>query len=228
MLTFNPGHLEIIVISIAFTIFYLLFHFEVVDSLIRYLVKASTRIKQVTSVFLHRGLGVVLLGILPGLCARLFLGKPFAAYGFSFSFPPVMLLFAAGLIILLFPILFLYTKSPEAVRNVPQARPEKWNARLWIMNVISVSSYLIAYELCLRGYILFSLQRSMGDWPAVTVMTALYTAIHLPQGRGEAAGSAVIGVIFGVFSLLSGSIFLPALIHIYIFLTTDILAVLRH
>jgi membrane protease YdiL (CAAX protease family) len=228
MLIFNPGHREVIVISVAFTIFYFLFHFEVVDSLIRYLVKGFTRIKQETSGFFHRGLGVLLLGIFPGLCARLLLKKPLAAYGFTFSFPPVMLLFAAGLGILLFPILFLYSKSPEAVRNAPQARPEKWDAGLWIMNVISVFFYIIAYELCLRGYVLFSLQRSMGDWPAVLVMTSLYTAIHLPQGMGESAGSTVMGVIFGVFSLLSGSIFIPALIHIYIFLTTDILAVLRH
>jgi len=227
MLVWRPENLEIAVIFLSFTLFYLLYHFEVLDASFRGLNSGSKRSNQVTAVFIHRVLGTVLLGVFPGMCARLIVKKNLFEYGFTLSFSPWLLLVAFALCALLFPVLFFYSRSPEAAENAPQARPAKWNAALVLLNACTWVTYLIAYELCMRGYILLSLARNMGGWPAIFIMTAIYTAIHLPKGRGEAAGSAVIGIVFGVLTLIAGSIFIAVIIHVFVALTIDMLLIVR-
>jgi membrane protease YdiL (CAAX protease family) len=85
--------------------------------------------------------------------------------------------------------------------------------------------YLIAYEFCIRGFLLFSFVKIMDPWPSIFLMTSIYTIIHLNRGRGEASGCIVMGFIFGVVVLYTQSILLPIMIHIYIALTTDTLLI---
>ena len=227
MLDWRPESLEIAVIFLSFTLFYLLFHFEVIEAFFRWVNFGSKTSNQVASVFLHRILGAVLLGVIPAVCARIIVKKTLSEYGFTLSFSPWLLLVAFALCALLFPVLYFYSRSPEAAENAPQARPEKWSTALVLLNASTWVMYLIAYELCMRGYILLSLARNMGGWPAIIVMTAIYTAIHLPKGRGEAAGATAIGIVFGVLTLYAGSIFIAVIIHAYVALTTDMLMIVK-
>jgi membrane protease YdiL (CAAX protease family) len=128
----------------------------------------------------------------------------------------------------LFPILLAYSRGKEAVRNAPEARPRRWSLASIAVNAGSWVIYLFAYELCMRGYLLFSLQRVMGSWPGIAVMTAVYTAVHLPKGKGEAAGSAVMGLVFGVLTVAARSIFPSLLIHACVSITVDMLVILRN
>jgi membrane protease YdiL (CAAX protease family) len=222
----KPDQLEIVVIFLSFTIFYLLFHFDLPGALFHNLIRRTARSEALSRQFLHRWFGVLLLGVMPGLCALIILNRGPAQYGFTLSFPPRFLVFAVVLCALLFPVLRNHAKGPDAARSIPDLRPDLWSTGLFIVNGFTWACFLVAYELCLRGYLLFSLQRRVGEWPAVIVMTAVYTAVHLPKGRGEAAGSLVMGIVFGFLALLSGSIFIPVTIHLYIAVSSDVMVLL--
>jgi membrane protease YdiL (CAAX protease family) len=230
MLSWRVEYLEPVVILFLFTFFYLIYHYKLLDFFIKKFPFGKAQDKsfeQVGSVFLHRASGVLLFGILPGIIIRIILKKTPLQYGFSLSIPPLLLLLVFGICVLLFPILFIYSKGSEARKNTPQARPEKWSPDLIIVNCLTLGLYLIAYELYIRGYILFSLERAMGSWPAIMVMTSIYTVIHLPRGRGETAGSAVMGILFGMLTLAAKSVFISVLIHVYIAFTMDLLIIVR-
>lgn len=226
----EPEYLEVISVLLLFTLLYVTYHFKLLDPVIalpfrRWFTREG---EGAYPVFIHRLSGVVTLGLLPLFIIGVRFGRPLAAYGLIIGVETRYFLLCAVICLLLFPFLYLYSKNPENLEYKPLARPPEWNARYILLNTSSWVIYLIAYEACMRGYLLFTLAGSMGSWPAIAVTTVIVTIIHLPKDFGEAVGSAVTGVIFGAIALSSGSILIPLIIHIYVALTADFLAIRYH
>jgi membrane protease YdiL (CAAX protease family) len=229
MLIWQPDSTEIVVVVFFFTVLYLIYHYGLLTALVKRILTRSKKgeINQPAGIFIHRISGVFLLGILPFCIVTLALGHSPSEYGLSFRFSPVFLLTVPVVCGILFPILLQYSKTPEANRYAPEVKPQKWTSHYIVWNTLGWIVYLFAYEFCMRGFLLFSLVRFTDNWTAIFLMTSMYTLIHLTRGKGEAASTMVMGILFGVISVYTNSIVLPFIIHAFAALTTDYLLIRR-
>lgn len=229
VLMWNADYREPVVAVASFTILYLFYQFGILSPGFRVFINKlrGKRIDQASAVFLQRGAGGLLFGLIPALVSMLYFKRPLKDYGFAFSLPVSSILLIVGVSLLLFPLLFLYTRYPAVNKKIPHAQPERWDALYFLENALSWGFYLVGYEFCLRGFLLFTLSRSMGDWPSIAVVTSIYTCIHIPKGAGEAGGSLLMGVLFGLLSISTKTIWIAIIIHLFIALSTDTSAILH-
>ncbi len=229
----NPSttslHVETAVVVALFVLSYATFHRDILGAI--FIRPFTNRLpegkEQAYTLFLRRFSTIFILGLIPsGIIFILFRRNP-GENGFGLPDDPLWFLVGFVLCLIILPIMIPFIRKPNLGRTVPRARINGWdrNDRTW--NAISWTCYLVAYEAGLRGYVLFTLMRSVGVWPAILVMTALYVFIHLDKPWEEVLGSALMGPVFGLIALYSGSILIPWLMHSFIANTTDILA-LRH
>jgi len=227
-LTWNPHYFEPVFAVSSFIVLYIIYRYNFSHFLIRVLYALLKRlfhveIGQKLHIFLERAIGFVLLGLIPFLLIFFVLEGTPSEYGFALVENAIFYVFACLLCALLLPVLVAFSKTTEAEKNSPFSCPEDWRAGLVIIHVFSRVLYLTGYEFLIRGYLLFTLARFMNAWPAIFVVTVLYTSIHIEKGKSEAIGSFLIGIVFGLLALKSGSVLIPLLVHAYIAVMVDIL-----
>jgi membrane protease YdiL (CAAX protease family) len=227
-LTWHPHYFEPVFAVCSFIVLYIVYHYNFSHFLIRAVSAILKNLFHVDTgnrvhILLERAIGFVLFGLIPFLSIFFVLeGTPYE-YGFALVENPLFYVSALILCALLFPVLLAFSKTPEAEKNSPLSCPEGLTAGLVIWHVFSRVLYLTGYEFLIRGYLLFTLARFMNAWPAIFVVTALYTCIHIEKGKGEAIGSFLMGIVFGLLALMSGSVLIPLLVHAYIAVVVDIL-----
>ncbi|MGQ9616932.1 MAG: CPBP family intramembrane glutamic endopeptidase [Spirochaetota bacterium] len=222
-LGWKQEHLDIIVVLLSFTILYLIYHYSLLLSGFRLTFKRLIKKRESYSEYSYGYLtekkisGIFLLGLCPFIIGILALKKQPEELGLFLSINKLYLIPAFIICALMFPVLLKGSKTLRGSRRI-YLEHSKFSANLilWI-------PYIIAYEFCLRGFLLFPLERAIGSWPAIATVTAIYTAIHLHRERGEAAGSLIMGLIFGFFALSTRSIIIPVIVHLYIAISTELL-----
>jgi membrane protease YdiL (CAAX protease family) len=218
MLEWQPAYLEPVVVVLLFALCYTLYHYDLLEPLFSRLLNPPGR--EETGIALHlyrrRMCGVILLGVVPLIVVTLLFRRHLSEYGVRAVRSLPVLFAALGVCGLLFPILRSHARRAAGFTHRAPTSPP---ARLF--NGLSWTAYLVAYEFFLRGVLLFTLARYMGGWPAIAVVTAVYTAIHLPKERGETFGSFVMGLVLGTLTLLSGSIVPALIVHVFTALVTD-------
>jgi membrane protease YdiL (CAAX protease family) len=214
----KPEHFETIVVLLSFSILYLIYHYSILLQLFNSLLKIFNK-KEISSEspIARKVSGVLLLGLFPFLIATLVLKRQPDELGISllingFYFIPVFIICA-----LIFPVLLRGSKTLRDSRTIYREKGK------FLIDLILWIPYIIAYEFSLRGFLLFPLEQAIGSWPAIATVTAIYTAIHLTREKSEAAGSLIMGIIFGFFALSTRSIIIPIIIHTYIAITTELL-----
>jgi membrane protease YdiL (CAAX protease family) len=220
-------HLETAVVVALFVLCFATYHRDLLTAFffLPFSGKVSEERQQAYTMFLRRFSGVILFGVIPLTCLFLIFNRSPAEYGLHLPTDPIWFLIAVAVCLLVLPVLILVTRRPVFRKSVPYARLRTWRRTDRIWNAISWGCYLAAYEAGLRGYLLFSLMRSIGEWPAILVMTAIYVIIHVNKRWEEALGGALMGPVLGYLALTTGSILIPWLIHVFIANTVDALAV---
>lgn len=217
-LGWKQEHLDIIVVLLSFTILYLIYHYSLLLSGSRFILKRLIRRELDSESLIEKKVsGVLLLGLCPFIIGMLALKKQPEELGLFLSINKLYLIPAFIICAIMFPVLLKGSKTLRGSRRI-YLEHSKFSANLllWI-------PYIIAYEFCLRGFLLFPLERAIGSWPAIATVTAIYTAIHLHREREEAAGSLIMGLIFGFFALSTRSIIIPVIVHLYIAISTELL-----
>lgn len=87
--------------------------------------------------------------------------------------------------------------------------------------------YLLGYECLFRGALLSGLVEPMGVWPALAVVTGLYTLAHLHKPAAETMSCIPMGLVFGWCALETGGFVGPAVLHLLIAFTHDRFAASR-
>jgi len=100
-------------------------------------------------------------------------------------------------------------------------------ARLGLKNLIRAELALLvlmfAWEFLFRGYLLFGLERRLGNY-AIVVQMVPFALMHLGKPELEAYGSIIAGLVLGIIAV-RGRSFLPAFIlHYAVALSLDLLA----
>ena len=77
----------------------------------------------------------------------------------------------------------------------------------------------IVEEIIYRGFVLWYLQHFMSIWPAVAVSSIAFGLAHSYQGPGGMLRTGLVGAVLGALFAISGSIWLPIIVHILIDVT---------
>jgi len=170
-------------------------------------------------IMIRRFLGAAILGGLPVVATGL-LGASPRVVGLVGA-GPMRPIAAAALVLPLAPIMVAVARSPQALRSYPLIQQREWGPALLVANVVSWAVFLLGYELCFRGFLLLTLARLTSEPVALSVMIALYCAVHMRSGAGEAIGAVPVGLLFGWLTLRTGSVWAAWLGHLIIAVTTE-------
>lgn len=123
--------------------------------------------------------------------------------------------YVVGLGLILSGVIRVAARKPNFGDHYPELRLPvvAWTPARIRCNRLLWGIYLFGYEVLFRGLLLFGLIPFVGVWPAIAIQTAFYAAVHLPKNAGECAGSAVMGTVFSLGALWSGSVLAPFLLH---------------
>ncbi|MFC1529920.1 CPBP family intramembrane glutamic endopeptidase [Gemmatimonadota bacterium] len=225
----NPSnaaiHVETAVVVALFVLGYATFHRDMLAAI--FIRPFADRLpdgkEQAYTLFLRRFSTIFTVGLVPLTTIFIVFGRGAREYGIGLPDDPLWFLAGFVFCLVILPIMTPFIRKPNLGNTLPRARIASWNRNDRTWNAISWICYLAAYEAGLRGYVLFALMRSVGIWPAILVMTAIYVFIHLDKPWEEVIGSALMGPVFGLIALYSGSVLIPWLMHSFIANATDIL-----
>ena len=132
--------------------------------------------------------------------------------------------------VLLFAVMFPIVVAVSYTGAFQRAYPFYHDAgRSWPDFLAWEAAYsvqFISLEFFFRGFLLFSLKRSLGS-NAIFAMMVPYCMIHFQKPLLECCGAIGAGIILGTLALRTGSIWLGAALHIAVAWSMDVLALLH-
>jgi membrane protease YdiL (CAAX protease family) len=81
-------------------------------------------------------------------------------------------------------------------------------------------------ELIYRGFLLAVFAATIGTWPAVVLSSLAFAFAHAYQGPRSAVKTGLVGLVAGVLFVVSGSLWVPIVLHAVVDLTSGHMA--RH
>jgi membrane protease YdiL (CAAX protease family) len=162
----------------------------------------------------------LILGIIPGLFYYFFLNQDFGKFGFSFDKFRSNYQIIFLLMLIIAAILFVNQKINRQ-NNSLQTEITKWNLSLFLFNAFGWIIYLFGYEFLFRGILLFECYSSFGFWPAIVINIAIYSAIHMVNGKTQTIGALIFGGIACYLTLSRGTILIPIIMHVSLSVFSD-------
>jgi membrane protease YdiL (CAAX protease family) len=228
-LIWRPGYGPAVTALTAFILLYTAYHFLSEHLLVpaRFARRLPADRAEVAAVLARRLAGFLLLGAVPlVMIVTLMPGGP-AAYGLAARFSPRAWLLIAGFTLTVIPLALLFSGRPGLRSRYPHIRVRDWTRGLVALNAVGWGLFLLAYEICFRGFLLFPCVRAFGFWPAVIINLALYAGVHLPKGLVETLGALPLGLLLCVCALLFG-VWVPFLLHWVLALANDQVALWKN
>lgn len=152
---------------------------------------------------------------------------PLVSLGLRVAWSPACTWLLLIVLLVALPLIHRRSASADHRARYPQIQRSHWRPHDHLSNAATWWVYLLGYEAFFRGFLLLGLAPALGPGPALALTTAFYAAVHLPKGAGETLGSWVMGLLFGVAALESGSFFAPFLAHVILATSNDAFAVSR-
>ncbi|MBK8505903.1 MAG: CPBP family intramembrane metalloprotease [Saprospiraceae bacterium] len=171
----------------------------------------------------------ILLGILPLLYLKLVLKGSLKDYGLSLGDTKFGLKWTLGLTLVIIPLMWIAAGMSDVRDEYPLARILFERRDLFIQfEAIYIIFYYVTWEFFFRGFLLFGLNKSLGPQLAILIQTVSSCLVHLGKPEGEVLGAILVGILFGILALRSGSIWYGWLLHITIGVLTDSFVLIQH
>ncbi len=176
--------------------------------------------KKIAVFLVTKGSGFLFLGILPGLIYYFILNQDFGKFGFSPDHLKGSYRITFLLMLTIITLLFVNQKVNQK-NNTLQIELTEWNFSLFLINAFGWVIYLVGYEFLFRGILLFECNASFGFWPAIAINIAIYSAIHMVNGKDQTIGALIFGGIACYLTLTRGTILIPIIMHISLSIFSD-------
>jgi membrane protease YdiL (CAAX protease family) len=121
-------------------------------------------------------------------------------------------------------VLFINQKTNKQ-HNSLQINISEWNFSYFFINAAGWIIFLVGYEFLFRGILLFECYTSFGFWPAIAINVAVYSAIHLVNGKDQTFGALIFGSIACFLTLSCGSLLIPIIMHVSLSLFSDFFSI---
>jgi uncharacterized protein len=168
---------------------------------------------------------IVTYVLIPCLVIKLALRERIADFGLSFR----GILGSSWIYLLMFLVmagplaLLSQTEAFQAKYPFYNPRPgEPLWPRLWIWEMAYICQFF-ALEFFFRGFMLHGLRQRLGIY-AIVAMTIPYCMIHFGKPMAETFGAIGAGVVLGMMSLKTRSIWFGACLHVAVALSMDFLS----
>ena len=230
IVAWNPEALAPVLAILALTIGFIAFYFMQASRKMqqRFAERYGEEEGQARWIIFARIFGGFTLGFPSVIFPLLFLDKSLSDYGMSFSMNTESIILAAILCPLVVIINILRAGKPGNLVTYPQIRKKEWTMSTFVGSSVGWIVYLLGYELCFRGFLLFACVPIMGVWPAIALNCSFYAFAHLFKGVGETVGAVPFGIIISIISLYTGNFMLAFLVHIALALSNQTVAFLAH
>ncbi len=213
-----------IVIIGTLLFFYIYFYFSGSGFLEKRILRPASVKNYVLHFLSKKASGFLLLGLIPGIIYFSFVETSFGAFGLT-----VHHLISTFWIVLILSVITIsvayFNQKANPENNSLQIPIKKWNFWLFSINSLGWIIYLIAYEFLFRGILLYECNIAFGYWAAIAINTAIYSAIHMVNGKEQAIGALVFGPIACYFVLKFGTLWIPIFMHIALSLSADFFSI---
>ncbi len=220
--SFSTSGISTAFVILAAVIFYYIYFYFVTSRLPEKFCAAINKSvqKEIVLFLLKKFSGFLILGLIPGLLYYFFMNQGFAIFGISLdnlknNYQIILLLIA-----IIVAILFV-NQRVNRQNNSLQIELSEWNLSLFLINTFGWIIYLVAYEFLFRGILLFECYESFGFWPAIAINIAIYSAIHMVNGKGQTIGALIFGGIACYLTLTRGTILIPIIMHVSLSVFSD-------
>jgi uncharacterized protein len=163
--------------------------------------------------------------IIPCLVIKLVLRERVADFGLSFrGILPGSWLYLVMFLCMIGPLV-LASRTEAFQAKYPFYRlqyGEPLWPRLWIWEVAYIAQFF-ALEFFFRGFMVHGLRRRLGIY-AIFVMTVPYCMIHYGKPMAETMGAIGAGIILGLMSLKTRSVWFGACLHVAVAMSMDFLS----
>ncbi len=165
--------------------------------------------KKTAALIQTRFIGFILLGIVPAAAVVVLTDFVPVSLGFGYKDGTdiFILRWTAGLSLLVLMVTWIRSHSKEHPEQNPVIQGSLF------LNILSLVLYAAGYEGMFRGVVLFTAAGAFGLWPAVIISSVLYAAVNLPKGMEASAGTLLLGLVLGVVSLFTSSIWIAVAVH---------------
>lgn len=118
--------------------------------------------------------------------------------------------------------------SPDLAANYPWAGPEVGQSIGSLLGWAALYAlYYLAFEAFYRGFLLRALEAPFGTSWAVWLQAFAATLVHLGKPLPEVLAALPASLLFGVLAVRSRSVVYPAVLHLVIGLTLDVVLLAR-
>lgn len=132
--------------------------------------------------------------------------------------------------LLVVPLIWIAGGMPDIRGEYPMFRALYQKPQLfWRYEIAYILLYYVAWEFFFRGFLLFGLarDRDMGATNAILIQTISSCLIHLNKPESETLASIATGIILGVITLRTRSIWYAFVLHASVGILTDYFVLLR-
>ncbi len=160
-------------------------------------------------------------GLMPWLCIRFVLHRDLTRHGLAWPRLAGSWRFVALALVVMVPVTLLASHDAAFAATYPKCPGAGDSLSRLVVWELAYAFQFVMVELFYRGFLLFSLARSLG-WLSIFVMVVPYAIIHMQKPFAECAGSIVTGIVLGAFALRTRSIAGGAVVHCAVGLCMDL------
>ncbi len=212
--SFNPK-VMIILLSATFVICLYLYS-GLASFFIRFFPTLAARDLPFASIYpslYNYGIGFVVLGIFPVLIVKVVLKESLSDYGLQWGDWQFGLKILPWACIVMIFLSYLSSSDPlfQAAYPLSYGAGDSW--RHTLLHESGYLFYYLGFEFLFRGFMLFGLRQSLGDWNAIWIQTLASTLIHIGKPMPETFSAILGGIVFGIFVLRCRSLYYQIILH---------------
>jgi membrane protease YdiL (CAAX protease family) len=157
--------------------------------------------------------GLILLGVLPALCVKLFFREKLSSYGLQIGDWKFGLIAAGTMAPAMIVLGFLSAQDPRFLVEYPLYHGAGASAIAFFQHAFLYLAYYLGYEFVMRGFIQFGLRDAFGDWHAILTQTAISCLFHIGKPGAEIYSSILGGLLWGIVVFRSRSLWYVLFVH---------------
>ena len=165
----------------------------------------------------------VTLFVIPALLAAYGFGQSLRDYGVGGWNPRAQVPLALAMYAVVLPAILMASTQPGFRLTYPLCPTAALSLSSLLLWELLYIAQFFAVEFFFRGFLIFGLERSIGPL-AIAVSTVPYCMLHYGKPALEAFAAIVAGVVLGLVSYRTRSLWSGLMVHVLVALTMDLLA----
>lgn len=218
-------NIAILIVTLGFMAYYFLEHSKKLYQ--QFKTAKGEEYAQMRMVFLHHWSGAIAYGVVPIIIYFFILKVSPTDFGFR-GLTVKGLYWLIPLSLVGITLSWFSAATPNGLKMYPAIRKKVWSRQLVAKSAIGWATYLTAYEIMFRGFLLFACVAAFDVWTAFVINAAFNALTHIHKGFKEAILSMPMSTLFCYMTLESGTLLVPILVHIALSLSNEWFSLRNH